>query len=583
MTTIHFFSNHFSKYFIGLFILVTTSQIAWAQEKQKVFLTDLILAAIEDKRDTVFSNLEISMENINAKDNNYQVILNQDTLESEWNYLPLGDWLKTMHPDKIEIKDGNVVIPKKMEFEYCTFTSNGSFIGLHFNSDLSFYQCVIMEYFVASSSNFQNLFFDYNQLKDLIITKNSFEKRIEFYYDEISGNLGFEQNTIQSNFTLLLDSFEKDLSISNNTFLENKNSNNIVPVTNDSLFYGRTWKIWQRLHLEITTPSNSFEFKDNKSESHNDGDFYFILVNFSNMYFYDNLIHGVLNLGGSAEKFDFEDNKIQYVSFRDFSFSEQNNKMDWEDFKDSKLAVVNYPTSINIDKNGFDNMDFKDVGIPDSASMKLFAEQSDGLMTFYLGENKLEMADRGNYNGLFRSFYRLHAAFKAEGDIESANACYIEMKNLETRRLKYIFTDAGGFDNFFRWQLNTLLKSYTDYGTNPAKAVRMSFYIIFIFGIFYFFFPSEWDKESKKNMLLDFQKFIKKNDHGYVKPFFTLCLGVLLSLINGMMLSLNAFVTLGFGKIPTKGFPRYVCIIQGFIGWFLLSIFTVALINQVLF
>jgi len=38
----------------------------------------------------------------------------------------------------------------------------------------------------------------------------------------------------------------------------------------------------------------------------------------------------------------------------------------------------------------------------------------------------------------------------------------------------------------------------------------------------------------------------------------------------------------GFGTIPTRGLARYVCIIQGFIGWFLLSIFTVALINQVL-
>jgi hypothetical protein len=40
---------------------------------------------------------------------------------------------------------------------------------------------------------------------------------------------------------------------------------------------------------------------------------------------------------------------------------------------------------------------------------------------------------------------------------------------------------------------------------------------------------------------------------------------------------------LGFGNIPTKGVARYICIIQGFIGWFLLSIFTVALINQAQF
>lgn len=57
---------------------------------------------------------------------------------------------------------------------------------------------------------------------------------------------------------------------------------------------------------------------------------------------------------------------------------------------------------------------------------------------------------------------------------------------------------------------------------------------------------------------------------------------ILLTLINSLTLSINSFVTLGFGSIPTKGFARYLCIIEGFIGWFLLSIFTVALINQVL-
>ena len=59
-------------------------------------------------------------------------------------------------------------------------------------------------------------------------------------------------------------------------------------------------------------------------------------------------------------------------------------------------------------------------------------------------------------------------------------------------------------------------------------------------------------------------------------------LGFLISLLNALTLSLNSFVTLGFGNIPTRGLARYICIIQGFIGWFLLSIFTVALINQVL-
>jgi len=34
--------------------------------------------------------------------------------------------------------------------------------------------------------------------------------------------------------------------------------------------------------------------------------------------------------------------------------------------------------------------------------------------------------------------------------------------------------------------------------------------------------------------------------------------------------------------IPIKGLPRYLAIIQGFIGWFMLTIFSVSLISQLL-
>jgi len=76
---------------------------------------------------------------------------------------------------------------------------------------------------------------------------------------------------------------------------------------------------------------------------------------------------------------------------------------------------------------------------------------------------------------------------------------------------------------------------------------------------------------------------INKNEP---KTFQTLIKAVallFLSFLNAFTLSMNSFVTLGFGNIPTKGLARYVCIVQGFMGWFLLSLFSVALINQVIF
>ncbi|MBD1206947.1 MAG: hypothetical protein H9535_00840 [Ignavibacteria bacterium] len=52
--------------------------------------------------------------------------------------------------------------------------------------------------------------------------------------------------------------------------------------------------------------------------------------------------------------------------------------------------------------------------------------------------------------------------------------------------------------------------------------------------------------------------------------------------INAGALSVNAFVTLGYGEIQAKGIARYLAVLEGALGWFLLSIFSVSLISQIL-
>ncbi len=103
-----------------------------------------------------------------------------------------------------------------------------------------------------------------------------------------------------------------------------------------------------------------------------------------------------------------------------------------------------------------------------------------------------------------------------------------------------------------------------EHGTNPAQAIRASIWLIILFGIIYFFFPSDWDLKSKHQLIEDFNTFRLKNEHGYLIPFLKLCKCLITSLLNAMTLSVNAFVTLGFGVIPTK----YICILEGFLGWF---------------
>lgn len=57
---------------------------------------------------------------------------------------------------------------------------------------------------------------------------------------------------------------------------------------------------------------------------------------------------------------------------------------------------------------------------------------------------------------------------------------------------------------------------------------------------------------------------------------------LMIRLSNSFILSINAFSTLGFGNIPVRGIIKYLAIIEGFIGWFLLSIFLVSLLNQLI-
>ncbi len=243
-----------------------------------------------------------------------------------------------------------------------------------------------------------------------------------------------------------------------------------------------------------------------------------------------------------SERFFLVSNHFeQTVSFEKFLFSEIWNEVYWDQLEGYKLR-------------------YKEYGAQRS-------EDFDNEITF---------------KNLINIYKHMHSIFTSRGDLESANACYSEMKELEGQMLKHRYQQEGTFSSFLRWQLNVLLRIYTNHGTDPGLAVLMSFYVILIFSVFYVFFPSEWDIESKSRLLVSFEKAMKSKTGSYVGPIFVVGGSLLLTVVNALTLSINSFVTLGFGSVPTRGFARYLCIVEGFIGWFLLSIFTVALINQVL-
>ncbi|MEQ8423162.1 MAG: hypothetical protein RIA63_00530, partial [Cyclobacteriaceae bacterium] len=290
--------------------------------------------------------------------------------------------------------------------------------------------------------------------------------------------------------------------------------------------------------------SSDLYLSDNRFHGDSSGKVYFNKGNYLNLDLRENQFDvNVYFIENKAEeRFFLVGNEFSaHVSFEKFLFSETWNELYWEQLSGYKIR---------------------------------FGE--------YAGVTREELDDEVGFSNLINIYKGLHSIFLSRGDLVSANACYSEMKQIQGRRLNDEFPNDSSFGNFLRWQLNVLLKIYTNHGTDPGLAVVMSFFVILAFAGLYLFFPSEWDTESMNRLLISYERFLQRKKKANVAPLLVVFGSVLLTLINSITLSINSFVTLGFGSIPTKGFARYLCIIEGFIGWFLLSIFTVALINQVL-
>ena len=283
----------------------------------------------------------------------------------------------------------------------------------------------------------------------------------------------------------------------------------------------------------------------------------------------------------------------------------------------------------------------------------------------YTNKTDTLFADVSLFNELNSSYRKFYSMYRTQGDMESANACLIQLKDMETGKYLHLYQQNPSIPTWFNWRFNQFLKIFSEYGTNPVQSLIISMWTILIFAAVYFFFYSDWDginrsfliKQHRKIMqyfsseqkledfyladyiedLETFAAYKKEMAESKVEiPVFILLLGkplYLLSIIrhkrlsffyrgteilqgrwidlkparkvvvgvtvgfsiliyliylgfvraiNSTTLSINAFSTLGFGVIPVKGLSRYITILEGFLGWFLLSIFSVSLISQML-
>lgn len=280
-----------------------------------------------------------------------------------------------------------------------------------------------------------------------------------------------------------------------------------------------------------------------------------------------------------------------------------------------------------------------------------------------------ELLDNEKYNSSLDELIITHRKFINILNQQGSSAKKIgvlKLKNIQTNMQMHEYYKEPSLNAWFNWQGFKFLRWYSDYGTNPFKALTYCFWAMLYFALFYFFFYSDWDKidrgflikrfnsvmdyfttekriedfyssthDKEMTTFTEFKDTLEKNkvympsmlaslarpiyqisllrykllNFSYKKAefmagrkwvdlenkdrywigtltfFLTLIYIIYLILIraiNSLVLSINAFSTLGFGQIPVRGFTKYVAIIEGFIGWFLLSVFIVSLLSQMM-
>ncbi len=352
----------------------------------------------------------------------------------------------------------------------------------------------------------------------------------------------------------------------------------------------------------------------------------------------------VLNLSSSnIEKSLMIDSLFveKYIGILNFDFPEKNTNSSWSNLGGEKLAV--------------------------------FWDDKYGTVNIFQAKTDAELSNNLVYNDLMSAYNKFNTLYHDRGDIRSANASYVEIKDIETRKQKFEQSVNPSFNNLINYKLNIFLKYFSDYATNPGKSLIQSLWVLLGFTFLYMLTFSAWDgmnykyyvsqlgilakyvgsQDSLKKVLENdrelnsaelgnyseidsffdyYQKngkrlphllklfggtltfvgkirlnFISRIIHALnfqpkawesletIEKFWSGLIILLISLcfiayvfivkfVNSLILSLNSFVVIGFGSLPEQenSLAMYLSIIEGIIGWFLLTIFTITLFSQVL-
>lgn len=613
---------------LTIFLLVLFSYSGFSQETTyKEYSYSELFKLIENEKDTLFKLKDAIIR--------YNVKTDSVLTTGKYSFMEIG---------LLNSKQEKIVIDKQIEFNNVHFETKkrtildennptesmyyaGYLLNIHFKKRVSFinvrglelYHCIFEERFIFNirgrDSYNVNFFNDKKINLGTIFGHNTFKKNLtifvrgkkeKFQYERID----FFRNTIHSTYM-------EELGFKNvyNQFTINDVTGTAI-VKNTFLGNGFISLNLSKID-NVTISDNSFMSS-----------------------------RSTIELNGEHKKFVVKNNTITkglQLAINDLKASDL---IEWKQFNDKIYSA-----------NAF--LNYTDL-LPDEEYNKI---ETDSFRALY--REKLRFQNSEIYAGEAAMRGILYRHYRDNFDMVSANKVYMDLKDFETMHLKYQFEIDPSFDTYFQWKVNQFLKVFSNYGTKPSKAITFSVYVIFVFALFYLFFPNSWDRHGK-NRILDrysfflkymdkkagihevylegqkeeilaydeYKKLIEKSEKK-VPRFFTatvlpiykwsvagtqlstsflrkidimkgtwsdlpkskriwksillitafliaIIYDVFIKVLNALMLSINTFTTLGFGEIPIKGLPRYLAIVQGFIGWFMLTIFSVSLISQLL-
>lgn len=186
-----------------------------------------------------------------------------------------------------------------------------------------------------------------------------------------------------------------------------------------------------------------------------------------------------------------------------------------------------------------------------------------------------------------------------------ADSCYVIYRTYETNTLfKAWVHNKKDINLFINFIVSKTLNWYSSYSTDFIKALKNTVLIILFFAFLYLVQQLlSFRVNYKCGILLTTYALTKKNKHFRQKfavslstfkrkeqEIFSLMksnsfLAILWLLfvkpiLKSVMVSINFFVTLGYGGVQANGKMKYIAIIEGLVGWFVLIMFTSCMLTK---